>query len=246
MPIRPIRPGEDIVADLVWDLAVLADRAVVDAGGDTDSVNPTQTVAAATALLRRGDGLLLVGGGDVDPHLYGGPPDHPSISHVDADRDAFEIALIEAALAARIPVLALCRGMQVLNVALGGTLVQQVRDDVMRHHGPDPAVLMLAHPVRAEEDSSLAAVIGTGKATVWSGHHQGVDRLGAELRVTASAPDGLVEAVEHRDAPAVAVQWHPEYGHAPGRMPDPLFTDLVDRARRHCVERAGRSTQAWL
>jgi putative glutamine amidotransferase len=244
MPARPERPGEDVTADLVWDLAVLADQAMREAGADTRALTPADRADSAIATLGHSDGLLLVGGGDVDPRRYGGPPEHPSVSHVDDDRDRFELALIDEALATRLPVLALCRGLQVLNVGLGGSLTPQVTHDVMRHHGVAPDALMLAHPVHVLAGTTLAGVLGEGELVVWSGHHQGIDRLASGLRVAAVAPDGLVEAVEHENAPVLAVQWHPEYGHETGRRPDPLFTELVDRARRYREHAARRP--AWL
>ena len=155
------------------------------------------------------DALVLVGGGDVDPARYGRWPD-PATSGVDAGRDASELALLEAALHADLPVLAICRGMQLLDVHLGGTLFQHV-PDVVGHDGHQPARGCFADvEVSIEAGSMLSKVMGE-TALVRCSHHQAVDALGEGLVVTARAADGLVEAIELPAARfVVGVQWHPE------------------------------------
>lgn len=159
------------------------------------------------------DGLVLSGGGDIDPVVYGAP--RRSVRHDDIDVDRFELALVEEARRRRIPVLAICRGMQLLNVAQGGTLHQEVTSPGGVHVpiGDDPDEIgSRRHPVHLTPGGLLASLFGTTEIEVNSGHHQGVDRLGEGLTVEAVAPDGLVEGVRFsgEDWWALGVQWHPE------------------------------------
>jgi putative glutamine amidotransferase len=167
--------------------------------------------AAATApdVVGALDALVLVGGGDMDPARYGSDPD-PATSGVDRERDDGELALLAAALDARLPVLAICRGLQVLNVHCGGTLLQHLPDNV-GHAGHRPAVGCFGATVVGIESGSLLSKILDASITVQCSHHQAVDRLGAGLVVTARASDGVIEAVELASAPfVVGVEWHPE------------------------------------
>jgi putative glutamine amidotransferase len=155
-------------------------------------------------------GLLLSGGVDLNPARYGAVP-HPGNETPDDALDGMEIGLLNEALATDLPVLAICRGMQLFNVAHGGTLIQHL-DNVAVHQvrGHDPALAV--HEIAVEPGSRLAAILGEGAHGVNSRHHQAVERVGAGLRVTArSTPDGVIEALERRDRGfALAVQWHPE------------------------------------
>jgi putative glutamine amidotransferase len=178
------------------------------------------------------DALVLSGGGDVDPEHYGGQP-HAANYGICSERDRFELALARAALARRpIPVLCVCRGMQVMNVALGGTLVPHIPD----HYGDDvlhrdPGHKPCAHPVRVEPSSRVAAIMGATDVEVRSWHHQAVDRLGQGLRAVAWSPDGVVEAVELEEHPfVVAVQWHPEIDALVDLRQRRLFEALLARA----------------
>ncbi len=155
------------------------------------------------------DALVLVGGGDVDPALYSARP-HPATSGVNRERDDNELALLGAALASGTPVLAICRGLQLLNVHLGGTLTQHV-PDVVGHAGHQPAPGCFGPvEVTIEPGWLLSKAMGES-ATVQCSHHQAVDRLAERLVVTARASDGLIEAVELPAAAfVVGVQWHPE------------------------------------
>jgi putative glutamine amidotransferase len=170
-------------------------------------------------LVARLDGLLVTGSpSNVLPDHYGGEPSEPGTLH-DPDRDATTLPLIRAALSAGLPVLGICRGLQELNVALGGTLHQRVHELPGKHDhrwkDEDPVEVQYApaHPVQILEGGVLAQVIGIGEIVVNSLHWQGIDRLAAGLRVEAQAPDDLIEAVSVPTAPAfaVAVQWHPEW-----------------------------------
>src|SRR5919201_1155018 len=157
------------------------------------------------------DGLIFSGGGDLDPTLYGHEP-HPETTRVHPERDRGELALLEAALARDMPVLAICRGSQVLNVVRGGDLVQHLPDvvgDEKHKHTPGT---FADHDVALEHGTRLAALLGD-RAPVKSHHHQGFGRLGEGLRVAAHAEDGTVEAVEDPSQRfAVGVLWHPEAG----------------------------------
>jgi putative glutamine amidotransferase len=171
----------------------------------------------AFGILGRADGLLLTGGGDVDPALYGEAP-HPTFEPAEAGRDEFEIALVRAALKANLPCLAICRGMQVLNVALGGSLIQDIPDQVpgaVNHSVREPRYA-IAHEVWVATKSLtfelLREHIEDGEVCqVNSRHHQAVKRTAEGFEVTATAPDGVIEAMERPgSAFCVAVQWHPE------------------------------------
>ena len=165
------------------------------------------------AAVARIDALLLTGGGDVVSLRYGAEP-HPTSGGQDPVRDAAEIFAVHAALARGLPILGICRGIQLLNVALGGTLVQDIPQQVPGacQHSSQVVEAALIHTVDIEPDSLLARVLGTTSTGVNSTHHQAVDRLAPGLRITARARDGVVEAVESADAsrPILAVQWHPE------------------------------------
>ncbi len=165
------------------------------------------------------DGIVLPGGTDVDPALYGAEP-ATGLMDPEPARDAQELALLDAAAAAELPVLAICRGLQVVNVWRGGTLHQHVPEHGRFEEPPDK----LQHEVTVVAGSALAEVYGPS-VMVNSLHHQTVDRLGEGLEVTAEAPDGTVEGLECTDAPVVAVQWHPELM----AEPDPIFDWFVAR-----------------
>jgi putative glutamine amidotransferase len=181
---------------------------VQQAGGVPVLLPPVPGIEAAVARL---DGLVLTGGGDIDPARYGAEPD-PHTGRVSPQRDSAELGLAAAALAAGIPVLGICRGLQVLNVALGGTLRQHLPDDAGHRVPPGE---FGSHPVRVSPGSRLAAILGGELCQeVPTSHHQAVDRLGQGLTATAWSADGVVEAAELAD-PArfvLAVQWHPEAG----------------------------------
>jgi putative glutamine amidotransferase len=178
------------------------------------------------------DGLLLSGGADLDPESYGAEA-HPETTGVRPDRDRSELALLEGALARDMPVLAVCRGLQVMNVARGGDLVQHL-PEVVGHeeHRAVPGVFS-EHSVRIEEHSRLGGLIGD-HAPVQSHHHQGLGQLGQGLREVAWADDGTVEAVEDPSQRfAVGVLWHPEAGEDAR-----LFEALVAEARAYRENRS--------
>ena len=154
------------------------------------------------------DGLLLAGGGDIEPARYGAG-DHPAQYGTDPGRDELELELARAAVATELPTLGICRGVQLLNVAFGGTLVQHLpeRDGLVEHRNEAKQTL---HAVEVAPGSRLAAALGQLEATCLSHHHQGLDRLGDGFRPVAWAPDGLVEGIERDRGWTVGVLWHPE------------------------------------
>lgn len=172
--------------------------------------------------LERFDGVLLPGGADVEPRRYGAEP-APQTADTVAFQDEFELGVTHAAIDAGLPALAICRGLQVLNVALGGTLIQ---------HLPEPSHHNSIHPVTVTEGSRLHAIVGAETVEVSSYHHQAVETLGRGLTVTATAADGVIEAVEHARADILAAQWHPEDRRTTTGSDAALFADLVDRARK--------------
>lgn len=185
-------------------------RAVERAGGVPVLLPPT-ILRGVDALIRRIDALVLAGGGDIDPALYGAER-HGETGPPQPDRDRFELALIRAAIDAGLPFLAVCRGVQVLNVARGGTLIQHLPEAV-GHDGHRPAVAAMGtHRVQISVNSSVGKILGD-VADVPTSHHQAVDRLGGGLVPVAWTDDQIVEAIElqgHRFG--VGVQWHPEEG----------------------------------
>jgi putative glutamine amidotransferase len=228
-PVIGITAGELVATYGVWKenaSIVPADyvHVVAKAGGVPVVLAPSP--GAAEALVGRIDGLLLTGGVDMDAALYG-EVRHPKTQPPDRVRDDFELALLDAAAARGIPVLGICRGIQVVNVWRGGTLHQHLPDVV--HHREHMAVpgTYTDHPVRVETASRLGLILGRTDVEVPGHHHQAPDRIGTGLVASAWAQDGTVEGLED---PAsrflVAVQWHPEVGGDPS-----LFDALVTAAR---------------
>lgn len=191
------------------------DRAYVDAVTDAGGVAvilPVQHGGNAEQTIDRLDALVLSGGGDVAPERYGATR-HPAVGGVDEARDEWEVALIAQARRRCLPTLAICRGIQILNVALGGTLVQHLPEheggDVEPHLAPwsfDAAT----HTVEIAAGSGMAEVLATDVVDVNTLHHQAIDRCADELVVVGRDEHGIIEAVEHPDEPILGVQWHPE------------------------------------
>lgn len=209
-------------------------QAVMQAGGIPVVIPvglPEEDLQAAFA---RVDGLLLTGGGDIDPSRFNGPS-HPRIYDIDPARDTLEIGLARLAAERSKPFMGICRGIQVMNVALGGTLYTDITDQLdgaLRHdYYPNIPRDMLAHSISVIAGSRLAKILGGRETlTVNSLHHQGIQQVAAGLRIAAHAPDGLVEAVELPGHPfGLGVQWHPEWlqEHAPHRA---LFRALIRAA----------------
>ena len=187
---------------------------------------------AATAYLDRIDGLIVTGGAfDVDPALYGAADRHATVT-LKERRTAFELAMVQGALARDIPVLGICGGQQLMAVALGGTLIQHIPDSIanaLAHEQPNPRN-EAGHTVSVVADSLLARIIGTGDIPVNSAHHQAVENVPATIRINAYAPDGVVEGIED---PArrfcLGVQWHPEFSISPADQA--IFQAFIEACR---------------
>lgn len=190
-------------------------------------------------ILDRIDGVVLTGGGDIAPERYGAER-HDAVRMVNHERDEFELSLVTKAYERKMPMLAICRGNQVVNVAFGGTLIQ----DLPSHsgaHGHDISGEGAYEPhsqALVEEGSKIASIFGAGLHGINSIHHQAVEELGVGLKVVASAPDGTVEALEHVDKAwdLLSVQWHPEYlGVRDHGDSHDLFTAFVDSAAKYAA-----------
>ena len=219
-----------------WDLeaALIPSDYVnaIDRAGGRPLLVPPAT-AGVEETLEILDGIVFTGGSDVDPELYGEEP-HEETFGVHRQRDDAELALLKGALERDIPVLGICRGIQVLNVALGGDLHQHL-PEVVGHEGHkhNPPGEFLEHEVQIEPDTKLAHVLGA-RTSVKSHHHQGLRRVGSGLIESAHAEDGSLEAIEVPDRRfAVGVLWHPEAG-----ADMALFEAFVEEARRFAEERA--------
>jgi putative glutamine amidotransferase len=221
-------------------------RSIAQAGGIPIILTPAIGEAVAAEALGPVRGLVLTGGHDVDPEHYESPRS-PALGPLDPARDSFELALFDAARRRKLPVLGICRGLQVINVALGGTLWQDLpteRPGAIQH---DPEVSRDArtHHVLVKEPSHLAEALGTGRLVTNSFHHQAIRDLAPGLHVTAWAEDGVIEGVEETgtDGWLLAVQWHPEEFHQePGSADQRLFHALVVAASASPNRRAGWET----
>jgi putative glutamine amidotransferase len=206
---------------------------VLRAGG-LPVIVPVLAPEHGDAMLDGLDGLLLSGGGDIHPAHYGGPVT-PELDGVDADRDEWELALVPRAVERGIPVLGICRGAQVINVAAGGTLVPDLPSVTDEIHRERERFAEDIHPVHVLEASRLARAMGRETAGVNTLHHQAVDQVGLGLQAVAWSPDGVIEGIEGiTSARVLGVQWHPELlPHLPGN-PD-LFEWLITESTRSSV-----------
>jgi putative glutamine amidotransferase len=210
-------------------------QAVLHVGGEPRTLDPSMTIDAA---LQGIDGLMLTGGGDVAPARYHETA-HATVEEAEAGRDDFEIALVAAARTKQLPILGICRGIQVLNVACGGTLVQDIPSQLPgagAHSFPVPEheSYELAHEIWIEKDSLLSRLmrerLTDDGCEVNSRHHQAVKQVAPGFNVSATAPDGVIEAIEDPAAPfCLGVQWHPENFFRTGEF-RALFEGFVDAA----------------
>ncbi len=209
-------------------------QAVSQAGGLPVLIPSSLPEDQLAILIARLDGIIFSGGGDVDPAAYGAEST-PEVKLVNPERDRTEFQMVRDAIDTGLPFLGICRGIQVINVALGGTLYTHIIDQhpqgLEHAYYPDWPRDHLAHSVRVKKDSRLAKILGGDEVQTNSLHHQGIRILSPELRPTAWAPDELIEAVELPNHPfGLGVQWHPEWltAHAPMRA---LFIAFVEAAR---------------
>jgi len=212
-------------------------QAILHVGGEPRILDPSMPIEQALAGI---EGLMLTGGDDVAPSRYGEEA-HPTVVEAEAGRDEFEIGLINSARARQLPILAICRGVQMLNVACGGTLVQDIPSQLtgaLTHSLPVPPNLAysLAHEVWVEKDSLLSKLLRERLADdtceVNSRHHQAVKEVARGFRVSATAPDGVIEAIEDPAATfCLGVQWHPENFFRTGEFRS-LFEGFVEAAQK--------------
>ena len=242
-----LKEDVDAVAERPLGRFVRADldyvEGVAGAGGAPVVLPPAGDERAAEAVIQSLDGLLLSGGSDLDPGYYGEEP-VPELGVTLPERDAFEMALVGLALRRGMPVFGICRGMQVLNVALGGTLYQdlpsQWKPDLLKHRQDTPK-WQPTHEVRVRDGSYIAEVMGRESVKVNSYHHQGIRVLAEGLVVTGRSSDGVVEAVEAVDLSErwlLGVQWHAEAMRGVGPQQESLFDAHVSAAERHALRRA--------
>ena len=209
--------------------------AVAGAGGVPLLIPSGLTNAAVESVLERLDGILLTGGGDIALERFNGEF-HPRVNGIDPERDATELALLRGAADSGKPFLGICRGFQMINVALGGNLYTDIQDQfpgaIKHDYDSGSQRQFLAHEIVVEKSSSLAAILGKINLKVNSLHHQGVKQLAPALRPVAYAPDGLVEATEMDGHPfGISVQWHPEWlTNQPAARR--LFQAFIDASRK--------------
>ena len=196
--------------------------------------------------VRRLDGLLLSGGPDIDPSWYG-KRRSPWCGPADAQRDALEFAVAAEALRLGLPMLGICRGMQVLNIVAGGTLNQHVDHPEWHHHRYRHEAVEAAHPIELHPQSRLQQMVGASVVIVNSRHHQAIEGLGRYLRIGAVAPDGVIEAIEHVTRPnLIGVQWHPEDRIRSSRLDRSIFDWFVQTAESYAVRETRTPTTKGL
>lgn len=237
--INPTPRGEPPRVEMALGLTYLR---AIEAAGALPLVIPPLAHDAVEPLLDRLDGMCLSGGPDLDPELYGARP-HPELGPVEADLDRFELAIARRADARQMPILAICRGMQALNVVRGGTLNQHIPDlpDVIPHRQREPGDVP-THGIRICANTRLERVLGVTELDVNSFHHQAIERLGENLEETATATDGTIEGVEDPSRHyVVGVQWHAE-AMANRETEARLFASFVE-ACRHGDDAARESVE---
>ena len=214
------------VAELVRRFTRTALQTLIDIGADPMLVDLSAPPLPPIDQVLACDGVLLLGGGDMDAALYGheGPVNHGY--GVDRDIDDYSIRAVLATMAADLPLLGVCRGSQVVNVALGGTLIPDIEDFAL-HRGDGGDAVFLEEMITVAPDSRLAGMVGGDRISVRTGHHQAVKDVAPALRAVGWADDGIVEAIEHPDRWVVGVQWHPEDSHGSDEDRHRLFGAFV-------------------
>lgn len=208
-------------------------RAVLVDSSATNLPDPNHVAGAS--------GVLFLGGGDIDPGLYGLRGPVPNLYGVDRRADEYCMELIDQTLGRDAPLLAICRGSQLLNLACGGTLIPDL-DPFELHRGGKGESMFLDEPVSVLPGSRLHSILGRDRVTVRSGHHQAVEQVGPRLRIAAVADDGIIEGTEHKDNTWVlGVQWHPEDSDGNAKDRDLLFEAFVEQAATHADRMQGRT-----
>lgn len=206
----------------------------VASNGGLPIILPYTNPELAIEMIQLCDGIILSGGEDIDPRFYG-QDSQLNLGVTIPERDEVEIALVEYALEHQIPLLAICRGIQILNVALGGTLIQDIPSQVEKplQHVQKPDRARDTHWVTVDRDSKLFRILGEEKVRVNSLHHQALDYVANDLRVVAQASDGIIEAVEHTGAPSfvIGVQWHPESLASSDPLMKKLFSEFIESTK---------------
>lgn len=226
-------------------------EAITQAGGEPVLIAAPDYLASVPDMLERFDGLLLPGGRDVDPEAYGSRM-HPTVDPAPQELDAFELEAARACKRLRIPTLGICRGIQILNVAFGGSLYEDIDAQYAPSNGvrvrhmqtPDHARSEPTHRVEVEAGSQLAALLGATSLDTNSIHHQALRRVAADLAPVAHARDGVIEGVEMREGHPflVAVQWHPEDLVGRDEPSRSLFRGFVAQAAQHASRRAAQAS----
>lgn len=207
-------------------------RALEEAGGQPMVLPPSLSPRASVAALDYADGLLLSGGNDLSPLIFAEQP-QPKLQMVDSLRDEQEMVMVEAALRKGLPILGICRGMQVINVALGGGIIQHIEEEsatAIQHRQKAPG-WHRHHQINVLPNTLLGSILGEGVVGVNSYHHQAVGALGRDLIVSARSPDGLVEAIESSSPWILGVQWHPERMYSRHREFFRIFSTFIAVAR---------------
>ena len=223
--------------DLSSRLNVAYSKSVIEAGG-IPLIIPLGVEEDAAQILSMTDGLLLSGGHDVHPFEFGAEP-LPKLGQIHPERDKVELALLQAGFLRNMPIFGICRGMQVLNVALGGTLYQDIDSEYhsskLLKHAQQAARGVATHYVQITPDTLLKSIVEEEKIAVNSFHHQAVNVLAEKLLVAAKSSDGLIEAIVHEEFPfCVAVQWHPEEQAIVGDSPSQkLFSAFVEASLKY-------------
>lgn len=197
--------------------------AVSRSGGEPLMAWP-DTAERAEQIVALADGVILPGGNDLDLRPFGVPAVHPREEHAPAEQDAADVTICRAALAARRPMLAICRGMQVLNVVMGGTIHQHFAETTVGHANA-------AHPVDVQPGTRMEQMLGSSRVTGHSNHHQACDRLAEGLRLTATADDKIIEGFESDDGQMLGLQWHPEIDAATSSVQQKPFDWITEQAR---------------
>ena len=207
-------------------------NAVIEAWGIPVQL-PVNLKEPAETLVSLVDGIIIPGGADVAPLSYGEQP-HPKVTRTFRRNDIYESAMIHAAIQQGKPILAICRGIQILNVSLGGKLYQDIPSQTANeicHYQDSAARGEMTHSISIMQDSNLCNIVGKTEMYVNSYHHQAVREIADGLRVAATAPDGIIEAVESEDGRILGVQWHPESLCAVCEEHAKIFTNFIERCR---------------